>query len=498
ILQTEAEINDAQKQGFEAISQARQVIEDQIRTQIDLTVRKSEQAIAREIQSIDRLGNAQKRRIDDAIAGYQREQKSIDFIISSLDRAAKLSNKRAELNSAINQGRQIPLAGLAGEIRDAEGLIAKLKDKNLDPGVRSRTQGVLNQLGISNNEQDAFRYRVKIEDQIARLKADSLSAEIEQSQITLDIEERKETFAAKRAIIEAEITKQQAEQAALAAQIERRKAESEVSKSDIGVQKATDQLQLAQLSGDPNKVRDAERNLEDAKLTQSSAQDTLLGAKQSEKLAREALPNATLSVVDALENFAATIEAGKLSRRILGITNQNKVSQFNTEERGRVRGLAIEGIDKGVDVNIATGGANGFDPFGFRASRAKDEMARQEDIRRFQNNIKGIPNGALPSRGLSVSGSIPGLNASAYKAQEQKPLAFENLGQSLQQAMDKAMKMAAMPINFAPVTDMLARLVTIEERLSAQILSLAGRQQVQVNNTANYAVREPVLQDTNL
>ncbi|MGL4620162.1 MAG: hypothetical protein ACRCZS_14045, partial [Chroococcidiopsis sp.] len=489
VLAAEAEINVQRKAGSEAAIQYRNEIEEQIKTVIDLTVRKSEQAIAKEIQAIDRLGNAQKRRIDDAIAGYQREQKAIDLNISALDRVAKISNKRAELSSAINQGAQIPLNGLVGQIRDAEGLIAKLKDKNLDPAVRGRTQGVLNQLGISNNEQDAFRYRIKIEDQIARLKADSLSAEIEQSQITLGIEERKETFAAKRAIIEAEITKQQAEQAALAAKIERGKAESEVRKSDIGVQKATAQLQLAQLSGDPNKVKEAALNLEEAKLTQSSAQDTLLGARQSEKLAKDVLPNATLSVMDALENFAATIETSKLSRRILGVTNQNKVSQFNTEEQGRVRGLAIEGIDKGVEVNIASGGATGFDPFGFRASRANDEMKRQEEIRRFQNNLKGIPNGTFPTKGLLNTQSKP---------KQAEPLDFDKYGRAAQQEIEKTMGMGAMPINFTPVTDMLTRLVQIEERLSGQLLALADRDRVQVNNTANYAVREPVLRDSNL
>jgi hypothetical protein len=94
--------------------------------------------------------------------------------------------------------------------------------------------------------------------------------------------------------------------------------------------------------------------------------------------------------VDALANFAATIEGGKISRRILGAQNQNKADQFGQEERGRVRGLAIEGIDKGVSVDINSGGATGFDPFGFRASRAKDEAINQRDRQRFQNNIRGI------------------------------------------------------------------------------------------------------------
>ena len=146
VLAAEAEINTQRKTASDAVTQYRSEIEDQIRTQIDLTARKNEQAIAKELQGIDRLGNAQKRRIDDAIAGYQREQKAIDLNISALDRVAKLSAKRSELANTLNQGKQIPLTGLAGEIRDAEGLIAKLKDKNLDPGSEAAHRAFLTNL----------------------------------------------------------------------------------------------------------------------------------------------------------------------------------------------------------------------------------------------------------------------------------------------------------------------------------------------------------------
>jgi tape measure domain-containing protein len=497
----EAEINGQRKTAAEAVIQYRSEIEEQLRQQLEITSRKNEQSITKEIQAIDRVSNAQKRRVDNAIAGYQREQKVIDLNIAALDRVAKLSGKRAELSSAINQGAQIPLNGLASEIKDAEGLIAKLKDKNLDPATRGRTQNVLDQLGISNNEQDAFRYRVETEDRIAKLKAESLSAEIIQSQITLDIETRKEEFAAKRAIIEAEITKQQAEQAALSAQTERRKAEAEVRKSDIGVRKAEAQLGLAQLSGDPNKIQEAQLNLEDARISKESAQDGLLGAREAEKLAKDALPNATLSVVDALENFAATIEGGKLSQRILGVTNQNKANQFNTDERSRRRGLAIEGIDKGVEVNINNGGANGFDPFGFRESRAKDALKRQQDIARFQNNIRGIPNGSLTNINVGKTSRPSGFtnNASGVNtyAPDLSKLDSSKYGADAMKSIDTSAQ-TPVNINFSPVTDTLKQLVTIEERLSAQILALAGRERVQIKNTANYAVREPVLRDSGL
>ncbi len=482
-IQTQAEINDARKQGFDAVAQTIQAYEEQIRTQIDLTTRKAEQGITAQQQATERLGSAQKRQIEDSVAGLQRQQKFLDLAASAIDRAAKLSGKRSELNTAVNQGAQIPLNGTIAAIRDAEGLIQRLKQKDLDPGVRGRTVGVLNQLGISNNEQDAFRYRIREEEKLARLKAEGISAEIQQSQITLDFEQRREEFASKRAVLAAQETVEAAKRSAIETEIERRKAENEVRRSQIGIAKASAQLDLAQQSGDPNKVKEAQLNLQDAQLTAAGAQDTLIGARQTEKLAKDALPNATLSVVDALANFAATIEGGKLSRRILGAQNQNKAAQFGQEERGRVRGLAIEGIDKGVSVDINNGGALGLDPFGFRASRAKDAAINAADRQRFQNNIKGIPNRTV----------LPAVAPSAEPVDVSK--AF---GSDASSAVDASIKAIGAAINFNPVTDKLAALIEIESRLSAQILSLAGRDQVKITNQSYYGQERSVLRGTTL
>jgi hypothetical protein len=222
------------------------------------------------------------------------------------------------------------------------------------------------------------------------------------------------------------------------------------------------------------KVPDAALNLEDAKLTAAAALDTLTGARQTEKLAKNALPTATLSVVDALANFAATIEGGKLSRRILGIQNQNKVAQFGQEERGRVRGLAIEGIDKGVEVNINSGGAAGFDPFGFGAARSKQTAEQAKARAEFQDRLRG--------RAIAPAAKID------TSATTTDPV----------NAVDAAIKAVGAAINFDPVTQMLGRLVEIEERLSAQILSLAGRAQVKVTNQSYYGQDRNVLAGTTL
>jgi tape measure domain-containing protein len=483
VLGAEAEINNQRKSAADAVTQFRIEAEEQVRTQIDLTTRKAEQGITAQQQATERLGNAQKRQIENSVAGLQRQQKFLDLAASAIDRAAKLSGKRSELNTAINQGAQIPLSGTIAAIRDAEGLIQRLKQKDLDPGVRGRTTGVLNQLGISINEQDAFRYRIREEEKLARLKAEGISAEIQQSQVTLDFEQRREEFASKRAVLAAQETVEAAKRSAIETEIERKKAENEARRSQIGIAKATVQLDLAQQSGDPNKVREAQLNLQDAQLQAAGAQDTLLGARQTEKLAKDALPNATLSVVDALANFAATIEGGKLSRRILGAQNQNKAAQFGQEERGRVRGLAIEGIDKGVSVDINNGGALGLDPFGFRASRAKDAAINAADRQRFQNNIKGIPNRTV----------LPAVAPSAEPVDVSK--AF---GSDASSAVDASIKAISAAINFNPVTDKLAQLIEIEARLSAQILSLAGRDQVKITNQAYYGQERSVLRGTTL
>lgn len=458
-ISTQAEINDARKQGFDAVTQANQVYEEQIRTQLDLTARRAEQGLTKQQAATERLGNAQKRQIENSIAGLQRQQKFLDLAAAAIERAGKLSSKRAELNTALNQGAQIPLVGTIAAIRDAEGLIQKLKQKDLDPEVRGRTVGVLNQLGISDNEQEAFRYRVSEEEKLARLKAEGISAEIAQSQVTLDFEQRREEFASKRAVLAAQETVEAAKRSAIETQIERKKAENEVRRSRIGIDKATVQLDLAKQSGDPNKVREAQLNLQDAQLTAAGAQETLLGAQQTEKLAKDALPNATLSVVDALANFAATIEGGKLSRRILGAQNQNKVAQFGQEERGRVRGLAIEGIDKGVSVDINTGAAGGYDPFGFRASRAKDAAINQRERQQFQNNIRGI------SGRTTLPTVTPAAPIDTSKA----------LGGNAQADIEKRLSESMPPVSTATLENQLSQLIALLGYANGTLVSISTK-----------------------
>jgi tape measure domain-containing protein len=458
-ISTQAEINDARKQGFDAVAQANQAVEEQIRTQIDLTARKTEQGITAQQQATERLRNAQKRQIEASVAGLQRQQKFLDLAASAIERAAKLSGKRSELSTAINQGAQIPLNGTIAAIRDVEGLIQKLKQTDLDPSVRGRTIGVLNQLGISNNEQDAFRYRISEEEKLARLKAEGISAEIQQSQLTLDFEQRREEFASKRAVLAAQETVEAAKRSAIETEIERKKAENEVRRSQIGIAKATAQLDLAQKSGDPNKVKEAQLNLQDAQLTAAGAQETLLGTQQTEKLAKDALPNATLSVVDALANFAATIEGGKLSRRILGVQNQNKANQFGQEERGRVRGLAIEGIDKGVSVDINNGGADGFDPLGYRAARANAVAINQRERQRLQNNVRGISGRTtLPT----VTLARPVDTSAAF-------------GSNAQAEIEKRLNQSMPPISTATLESQLSQLIALLGDANGTLVSISTK-----------------------
>ena len=529
VLSADAEINNQRKAIAESTIQYRNEVEDQIRQQIDLTVRKVEQTITSQEKATERLANAEKRRTDAAVAGYQRVQKFIDLQISALDRAAKLQDKGFQLRSAQSQGA---LGGAEADVNKAQSISALVQKGNQlsqqqeqnridrNPGNEAqqkareearkaddafittqrlrRTVSLLSRLTADtpsargagdfsssspqagrNREAIAFRLEVDQAEKVARIKADILAAEIEQSKVALANEQRKEEFASKRAILEAQITEQQARQAALAATTERQKAASDLQRSQVGVAKAATQLEIAQQSGDPLKVKEAQLNLQDAQLAVSSAQDTLLGAQQTEALAKDALPQATLSVVDALANFADTIKGGQLSRQILDTQNRNKAQGFAAEEAGRKRGLAIEGIDKGVDVGLG--------------SSATARLLSREITQGFTQNKTGIQTYAPDLRKLD-----PTFRATP-SAGEIAPIDSNKiLGGDMMEAFNAQLQTLQQMLNLNPILDMFNRLINVEETLSAQILSLASRDRVNVNNNAYYGVDNDPLRGTNL
>lgn len=529
VLGADAEINNQRKAIAESTIQYRNEIEDQIRQQIDLTVRKVELGLTSQEKATERLANAEKRRTDAAVAGYQKVQKFIDLQISALDRAAKLQDKGFQLRTAQSQGA---LGSAEAGVNKAQSIstlvqkgnqLSQQQEQNRidrNPGNEAqqkareearkadeafittqrlrRTVSLLSRLTADtpsargagdfsssspqagrNREAIAFRLEVDQAEKVARIKADILAAEIEQSKVALANEQRKEEFASKRAILEAQITEQQARQAALAATTERQKAASDLQRSQVGVAKAATQLEIAQQSGDPLKVKEAQLNLQDAQLAVSSAQDTLLGAQQTEALAKDALPQATLSVVDALANFADTIKGGQLSRRILDVQNRNKVQGFAAEEAGRKRGLAIEGIDKGVDVGLG--------------SSATARLLSREITQGFTQNKTGIQTYAPDLRKLDPTfRATPSAGAIA-------PIdSTKILGGDIMQAFDAQLQTLQQMLNLNPILDMFNRLINVEETLSAQILSLASRDRVSKTDNHYYGVDPDPLRGTPL
>jgi len=493
-IQAQSEVVNAQKSGFDALIQARQILEEQQRQEIDLTAKEAESSANRELKSIELLGNAQKRKFDRSISQLQNQSKAIDFLASRYDRVAKLSSKVGELGTARNQLSQARTEGAIAPLRDARSLAAQLRperseeeQKAEDAKKKSRLTKILDRIGVGTNEADIFRQQVALEEKLARIKETALNNEIIQSQVTLSIEAKKEEAAGRRAIVEARITEQQAKQAAIAAQIERSQAQNNIKRAEIGVTRAQQELAIAQQSNDPNKIREAQLGLTDAQLNLQSARDTLVGAQQAEQIAAEALPNAAMAVTDALYNFAATIESNKLSKEILGTQNAIKKEQFSTEEGSRRRALAIEGAEVGVEVGRSAPGSIAAQ-YQEEAFKKSEERRKARDL--FQKSLRGettiktyAPGGspvsdrnAIDIQGITISKAIANIPQPNMDVLKTEPFKM----------FDEAMKVAQAAFDLNPVVDVLSQLVKIEERLSGQILAIAQRPLVVNNDRETY------------
>ncbi|HEY9825095.1 MAG TPA: hypothetical protein V6D19_06585 [Stenomitos sp.] len=216
------------------------------------------------------------------------------------------------------------------------------------------------------------------------------------------------------------------------------------------------------------KVKEAALNLQDARLGLQQAQETLLGAQSAEKLAKNALPSAAQAVTDALLNFATNLKTGRIQRQILNVQNQTKAEAFNAEERNRSRSVAIEAVDRGLSV---PGTARGGDRFGFAAARAKFQQQFTEGRLQLQRSLAGTSALALPA---AVTPTLDDSNAQ----------------------LEQAMQGMSIGAGFGKMVNILERLLDTEQRLSAQILSLANRPNVQTRHTTIMAPSSSILDGT--
>jgi tape measure domain-containing protein len=360
VLAAGAEINAQQKAYSDAQLARIQEEQSQVSTLIDQTVRKAEQQADRRIKANDRLTAALKRQTDNQAAG--------------LERVNKLVGKQNELTQAQANLAQIRGSGRLSGLKAAGDLAQQVKD--LDPNKkeetaqdrakkRDRLGSILDRIGLGRDPERIFQKEVTAANDLAKVKARALNAEIRGAEITLAIEQRKEKIARERAVREA-----------LAAQ---RSAQLGVDRSSVGVRAAEARLNLAKLSGDPNKVIEAQLTLDQAKLDFEAAASEL--------------PNSANAVNEALFDLANLIRESALQRELGQVSAETKRSQFGLEERDRVTSTQVEAANKG---------------FNFGRTRVQDQS------------------GLVPLRGITLRNDPiyrSGVKESRFEAAEERSIA---------------------------------------------------------------------------
>jgi hypothetical protein len=476
VLAAGAEINAQQKAYSDAQLARIQEEQSQVSTLIDQTVRKAEQQADRRIRANDRLTAALKRQTDNQAAG--------------LERVNKLVGKQNELTQAQANLSEIRGAGRLSGLKAAGDLAQQVKD--LDPTKkeetaqdrekkRDRLGNILDRIGLGRDPERIFQKEVTAANDLAKVKARALNAEIRGAEITLAIEQRKEKIARERAVREA-----------LAAQ---RSAQLGVDRSSVGVRAAEARLNLAKLSGDPNKVIEAQLNLEQAKIDFEAAASEL--------------PNSANAVNEALFDLANSIRESALQRELGQVSAETKRSQFGLEERDRVTSTQAEAANKGFDFGrTRVQDQSGLVPLrgitlrndpiyrsGVKESRF--EAAEERSIARQRpenlqfndraNNIKTFTSYGLnlrPGESLGNLAKFNGLGAPSVTPPD------------LSRLLQTPSFSASTPtqneqVTFDPsgqIVDVLNRLLQIEQAMNSKLASLVSKEltaTVQVNGTSS-------------
>jgi hypothetical protein len=475
VLAAGAEINSQQKAFSDA--QLARIQEEQAQTSIliDQAVRKTELGVQKRINANNNIAASQKRQFDAQVTG--------------LERVNKLVGKQNELTQAQANLAQTRGNGRLSGLKSAEDLAQQVKD--LDPKKkeetpqdkekkRDRLGGILDRIGLGRDPEKIFQKEVTAANDLAKIKAKALNAEIRGAEITLEIEQRKEKIARERAVRETESAK--------------RSAQLGVDKASIGVKAAEIRLSLAKESGDPNKVNEAQLNLEQAKLDFESAAIEL--------------PNAANSVNEALLDLANSIRESALQKELGGVSAESKRTQFGLEERDRVTSTQVEAANKGFNFGrTRVQDQSGLVPLrgitlrndpiyrsGVKESRF--EAAEERSIARQRpenlqfndraNNIKTFASYGLnlrPGESLGNLAKFNGLGAPS--------VAPPDLSRLLQTpSFSASTPTQNEQVTFDPsgqIVDVLNRLLQIEQAMNSKLASLVSKEltaTVQVNGTS--------------
>ncbi|MEH1822118.1 MAG: tape measure protein [Nostoc sp.] len=224
--------------------------------------------------AIGRIMQAEENRFKSLTSQLDFQKASLDLYNQSLERTGKLEESRYNLAKALTDAGVAPLETKRDNANRALDLSRKLKDDNLDPGVRSVVSSQLSQMGFGTNELAILAQRNRIEDEIAAKKLESLKLEQEYQRKALALDLQRQRIAAETAVYDAESAKLTA------------------AKSKLDAEGA---MRIAQIKKDPQAIESAKVGLEIANREISLSDKRLDNAQKNLGIQDELARNATMA-----------------------------------------------------------------------------------------------------------------------------------------------------------------------------------------------------------
>ncbi|MEH1777122.1 tape measure protein [Nostoc sp.] len=232
---------------------------------------------------IQRIMQAEENRFKSLTSQLDFQKAGLDLYNQSLERTGKLEESRYNLAKAIKDAATAPLETKRDNANRALDLSRKLKDDNLDPGVRSAVSSQLSQMGFGTNELAILAQRNQIEDEIAAKKLESLKLEQEYQRKALALDLQRQRIAAETAVYDAESAKLAAAKSKLDAEGAMRIAQ--IKKDPIAIESAKVGLEIAgrEIELGDKRLDNAQKNLgiqdelaRNATLAQKTTQQTAI------------------------------------------------------------------------------------------------------------------------------------------------------------------------------------------------------------------------------
>ncbi len=253
-------------------------------------------------RNIQRIMQAEENRFKSLTSQLDFQKASLDLYNQSLERTSKLEESRYNLAKALTDAATAPLETKQGNANRALDLSRKLKDDNLDPGVRNTINSQLSQMGFGTNELDILAKRSQIEDEIAAKKLEGLKLEQEYQRKALQLDLQRQKIAAETAVYDAQSAQLAAAKSKLEAEGALRIAQ--IKKDPIAIESAKVGLEIAgrEIDLSDKRLDNALKNLgiqdeltKNATMAQEITQRTAIGqqlAADSTRKQQGALENA--------------------------------------------------------------------------------------------------------------------------------------------------------------------------------------------------------------